>query len=304
MTEMKDMDKNYYLAKWMNGEISDDALKSLVGKDQFDIYKRIKTRSAALKTPDFDANEVLNTINYRKNKTKKHYLPNFLKIAATVLLLISIYFIFNDKSTIYQTAIAEKSEFLLPDSSQVELNADSKISFSKSKWKNHRDLRLNGEGYFQVKKGSKFTVHTALGEVSVLGTKFNVFARNHYFYVTCYQGLVSVSYKNQTFKVPAGKAFKVELSNIQKPYAIVDKIPSWIANFSQFKSIPYYMVVKELERQYKIKIVYNKKYSNQLFTGNFTHKNLNLALKAITIPLNLTFKFETNQTVQLIKNDN
>lgn len=77
------------------------------------------------------------------------------------------------------------------------------------------------------------------------------------------------------------------------------QIPSWIENSSSFKSMPYKYVVKELERQFNIKIEYNQIYSETLFTGNFTHTNLEMALQAISIPLNLEFTIFSSEKVFL-----
>ncbi len=51
-------------------------------------------------------------------------------------------------------------------------------------------------------------------------------------------------------------------------------------------------VIAELEIQYDIKIKATDIDLSQLFTGTFTHKNLNTALESVTIPLKLSFKIE------------
>ena len=72
-----------------------------------------------------------------------------------------------------------------------------------------RDLTLEGEAYFKVQKGQTFSVNTTDGVVKVLGTHFNVKQRNNYFEVNCYEGLVSVTYNNETVKLPPGKTFRL-----------------------------------------------------------------------------------------------
>ena len=49
-----------------------------------------------------------------------------------------------------------------------------------------------------------------------------------------------------------------------------------------------------LEIQYDIKVTTKDVDSTQLFTGTFTHKNINVALEAISIPLKLSYKIEGN----------
>lgn len=300
------MKENYYIAKWLNNELSDDELKKFVSEDELRTYKKIIEASKNLQAPAFDSSKALNLVNTKKQqaKVKKLNFKLIYRVAASIAIIAMAFYFFSPKDTVYATKYAEKTNFTLPDQSIVDLNADSEITFKEKNWNTNRNLKLKGEAYFSVKKGSKFTVNTKLGSVSVLGTKFNVIVRGNYFQVTCYSGLVSVSYKNKTIKVPAGTSFKAEGNNTEQPFAINGTLPSWIQNYSSFNSVPYYFVIEELQRQYKIKIAYNPKYANTLFTGNFTHTNLDTALKAVTIPLNLTFKTIGNHKVSFIENKN
>ena len=72
--------------------------------------------------------------------------------------------------------VGSKSEIKLPDGSTVWLNAGSKLRYPTNYGKTTRDIYLVGEGYFKVAKQVKkpFTVHTALSNITALGTEFNV----------------------------------------------------------------------------------------------------------------------------------
>src|SRR5690606_3871669 len=74
--------------------------------------------------------------------------------------------------------------------------------------------------------------------------------------------------------------------------------PSWINNQSTFTSLPYKDVIAEFERQYDISMDTKKVNDSQLFTGSFTHNNLDVALKSITLPLQLT-DTKTGKTILL-----
>ncbi|SDC48437.1 FecR family protein [Williamwhitmania taraxaci] len=80
----------------------------------------------------------------------------------------------------------------LPDRSSVVLNSDSKLTYSKIGWDKHRKVSLQGEAIFEVTTGEKFEVHTPVGYVRVLGTKFNVNFRNKNLEVDCLRGKVEV----------------------------------------------------------------------------------------------------------------
>ena len=139
---------------------------------------------------------------------------------------------------------------------------------------------------------------TPNGIVRVLGTKFNVKQRDNTFEVVCYEGLVQVFYGSYTEKLSAGNRLLIldgklvanEKENITEP--------SWINNQSTFKSLPYKEVIAEFERQYDITIDTQNVNDSQLFTGSFTHNNLDVALKSITLPLQLTYT-KTGKTILL-----
>ncbi len=296
------MENEYYLAKWLSGEVDEEELMKHISKDELRSFKKIVSVTQNLKSPDFNIEEALENIKLKRNTSKVKKL-SFLKytyrVAAMVAVLISSYYFISTKNTSYTTQLAEKTTFELPDNSKVNLNAESEITYKSKNWENARALKLKGEAFFSVTKGSKFTVNTPLGTVQVLGTQFNVVARDTYFEVNCYEGLVSATYNNKIFKIPAGSTFKVLNSITEFSSENTGINPTWIHNSSSFKSMPYKFVINELERQYNIKIEYDVKLANTIFTGNFTHTNLELALQAISIPLNLKFTIFNEKLVSL-----
>ena len=160
----------------------------------------------------------------------------------------------------------------------------------KKQWKNKREVQLDGEAFFKVAKGKRFTVSTSSGSVSVLGTQFNVENRNGFFEVTCYEGLVSVLYNEKETKLPAGTSFVVisgEIQDSPKPKTLQ---PSWMRNESSFVSIPLKYVFDELERQYNVEVNTQNVDLNQLFTGTFSNTDLKIALESISTPSQISYK--------------
>ena len=132
-----------------------------------------------------------------------------------------------------------------------------------------------------------------------MGTQFNVLSRDNYFEVTCFEGLVSAEFNNSSIKIPAGSSIKVLKGVSYFSEKNEEKNPSWIDNSSSFSSIPYKYVIKELERQYNVTITYSSTISENLFTGSFTHTDLDLALKSVSIPLNLNYELKNNSEIVL-----
>lgn len=248
-----------------------------------------------------DAEANLKAISNKIKPVRKLEKPNvfsiFWKVAAIFALLLAGYYYTTTLDTSVKTEIAQTNTFSLPDDSQVVLNADSKITYNKKNWDGSRELSLDGEAYFKVTKGNKFSVKTVEGTVSVLGTQFNVFARSGLFTVACYEGLVSVAFNDKEIKVPAGSKIQIENGKLVINQANENTSPVWLSNESNFESAPLSQVLKELERHYPIKVTVGKVVPEHRFSGTFTHTNLELALKAICGPLHLNYTINKNGTV-------
>lgn len=295
------MERDELILKWLNNDLTSAELEAFKQLEDYEALTTLNAHLQGFKTKDYNVSEALETtlkaIETRK-KAKKNWLPMLMRVAAIVIVCLGIFYYTTTLDTQVSTLIAEKQTIELPDASTVAINAQSTISFNKHDWKATRKISLDGEAYFEVAKGSKFDVVTPNGVVSVLGTKFNVKQRNNTFEVVCYEGLVEVVYGSYTEKLPAGHKFLIldgklvanEKENVAKP--------SWIHNQSTFKSLPYKEVIAEFERQYDITIDTQNVNDSQLFTGSFTHNNLDVALKSITLPLKLKYT-KTGKTILL-----
>jgi len=119
--------------------------------------------------------------------------------------------------------------------------------------------------------------------------------RENYFEVECFEGFVSVSANGELHRLTHGNAFRM-INNLVVLDSTFSNEPAWLDNKSNFKSIPLYEVLNEIERQYNISITTLKVDTNRLFTGGFVHNNLEQALIAITLPFNLNYNNSTNKT--------
>ena len=119
---------------------------------------------------------------------KKHQGRNYRwywVAAAIVLMGVAIPLIIQRDSgqLEYQTEFGETKTVLLPDSSTVILNANSRITFNKDLDKQLvRDIWLEGEAFFSVvhkQDNQPFKVSTPGGvAVEVMGTTFDVYSRS------------------------------------------------------------------------------------------------------------------------------
>lgn len=72
--------------------------------------------------------------------------------------------------------LGSKSDIILPDGTQVTLNAGSKLTYTMDYGTSLREVNLTGEGYFKVAPNTKapFIVKTVKASIKALGTEFNV----------------------------------------------------------------------------------------------------------------------------------
>ena len=103
-----------------------------------------------------------------------------LSVAAGFLLIIGLTALLRFYSVSSQQFPWFITSVVLPDSSKAELNANSTLTYYPFWWKIHRILRLDGEAFFEVEKGNKFTVHSGPGKIEVLGTRL-MFCERRYF---------------------------------------------------------------------------------------------------------------------------
>jgi len=179
------------------------------------------------------------------------------------------------------------------------MNAQSSVRYKPFFWNSDREVLLDGEAYFEVAKGSRFDVVTEAGTTSVLGTRFNVKQREQYFEVICFEGLVGVASYASSVKLEPGHGFRILNDETTMLQSFIKASPSWINNESDFHSVPYMEVIREFERQYNQTILAEGVDIGQLYTGTFLHNDMKLALNAITIPMNLSWKIDDSGNIML-----
>ncbi|PHR71844.1 MAG: anti-sigma factor [Lutibacter sp.] len=292
------MRKEELIKKWLDNELTTEELQEFKLLEEYDSFIKLSENAQHFKAPEYNSSsayeKVLPIIKQKRiSKTVLQKLKPVLQIAAIFIIGLVVYSaFFTDDLTTINTLASEKTIINLPDNSIAQLNTSSKLSFNKDAWKKQREVQLNGEAYFKVAEGSQFDVLTSSGVVSVLGTQFNVKNRDDYFEVTCYEGKVRVRTKERTSILTLGKTIRILNGNIVDDTTAIHH-PTWIDNYSSFKSVPFTQVVAEFERQYNVKMNLETDVNN-LFTGTFTHKDKKLALQSITIPLNLKYKIKEN----------
>ena len=298
------MKKENLFQRWLDHDLSEADRELLKDDERFSAYEKFTQAAQYFRAPEFNTSSSYDRLLTRQQQVQRKSTFKPWRIASAIAAILVLGFLVvnmldADLNT-YSTAAAEKTEVFLPDNSAVNLNAESTLSFNEEKWQHAREVKLQGEALFTVAKGSKFTVETEVGNVSVLGTVFNVVQRDGLFEVVCYEGKVLVEIEGQQAKeLTAGEGIKLLEKNLST-FETATANPSWVNNKSVFKSTPYYQILDELERQYGITVDASSIDKSVIFTGSFTHQDLDTALKAVTLPLDLSYQINGSE-VKLVK---
>ena len=193
------------IGKYFNGTIHDDERRELISwiaqsKDNELMFHQTREILLVSMANDdmfqFDSKAALERVmkeirmrqpipQFRSQKPRKVITLSYRWAAAVAMLLVMCGTLFNHwihKSSENSDEIQEiivplgsRSMIVLPDGSKVNLNAGSSLWYRKDFGNQRRDLWLDGEGFFEVKKSPKpFVVHSGTVQIKALGTSFNV----------------------------------------------------------------------------------------------------------------------------------
>lgn len=222
------------------------------------------------------------------------------KAAASVIVVLGAgliaYQIANQTIT---TKLDATAEIELPDGSDVILNAGSVLSYNKIGWILSRDLEMEGEAFFDVQKGSAFTVISNLGTTQVLGTSFNINTRNGSYKVACYTGKVKVKSGNKITLLTPGLGVNFEYDQTVQDFKFDTSLQNWANGEYHFDNVKLTRVIDDFELSYGKKIMLTDSIGNMKYSGFFPSNDMEVALKLICDPMGLTYE-EVNDEI-LIK---
>ena len=311
---MNTKDEKYYeekISQWLNGEISNSdknefenyMIKTPSFKKQVDEYKTIWEQSVYLKTTNqLSGDERWERIEDNiKSKSLKQQLILFSKVSAAAVLLIGILLIIgitNVNEVVTQKG--EQKNIILPDGSEVFLNVDSRIEYNKYFFKYKRNIDLEGEAFFNVKKDDNlFRVNCSNSVIEVLGTSFNIKSRNNINTIACTTGKVKVisltDNSHKILKLQEGVIVSDQISEITQ--IDTEKINSWMNGNIYFSKTPILEVFNDLERYYNINIDCQIPRDTITFNGYFEDPEIQNVLNIICLTTGLHLQNENNSYI-------
>lgn len=248
----------------------------------------------------------------------------YVSTAASIILISGVaFYIFNffqpERGTIEKkqshtvtTKKGSRSKLVLPDGSEVWLNADSKVSYDETFGKDKREITLTGEAFFDVVKDADrpFIIYTPILEIKVLGTAFNVraYSEEKNVQTSLIRGSVEVTVKNidnktitmkpnekLVVKIPQedNRTIPIDNKNNQEKNIILSKLNAigkdsvyaeteWINNRIAFNHEKLENIALQLERWYGVEIVItDNKLKNLNFSGVFEDENAEQIIEAL-----------------------
>ncbi|MBL3657674.1 FecR family protein [Fulvivirga sediminis] len=308
------MEENYdkLLVKWIDGDLTSEEKESFEKSEHYQSYRSIIEGVSKLKVPeqqtadeayaDFQR-KLKSSSSTKEAKVVKFPIWRYMGYAASIIFALAIGTYFMGQTTV-ETAVADHQNITLPDNSLVMVNAASELTYNKYLFNFTRKIDLEGEAFFEVQKGSDFTVSTANGSVSVLGTKFNVASKASFFETACFEGKVKVSAGGDNETLTQGQKLSFMEGNKKiEDFDIIDSSkPTWASGRSTFKSAPLQHVINQLEAQYPITID-SKAVENKLarsYTGLFPHDDIDEALENVFLPMGITYSKDKNDNSHII----
>lgn len=171
---------------------------------------------------------------------------------------------------------SNKADVLLADGTRVVLNKNSKLTYTNEFGEILREVKLEGEAYFDVQKDSLRTFKVVVNgaSVNVLGTKFNVKANtsDQSIKTTLLEG--SVSFETNTKRVllkPHQQLVYNKLtSSVNTRLVDGDEIVAWKDDVLKYKSKSLQYIMDDLSSIYNVKIVIlNRELSGVVISGSY-----------------------------------
>ncbi|MDP4271377.1 MAG: DUF4974 domain-containing protein [Bacteroidota bacterium] len=236
------------------------------------------------------------------------------KIAAAVIVVSTIAFALyksqeHNLAQFSQTIEAPAGQMVkvtLPDGTKVWLNSRTKLSYNFSYGNVTRNVKLNGEAFFEVAHDKKhpFIVSAGRYDVTALGTAFNVYAYNEsgedLFSTSLIRGKVSVantSTNEQVILTPNMKA-EVDHGKLKATSTSTAEDMLWKSGVYSFNNMTLADILERLERYYDVTIdIQNKNILSSTCTGKF-RKNEGITHILDVIKAEANFRYQYNAEKQ------
>ncbi len=240
-------------------------------------------------------------------------------VALVAGLVASLYpNLFSNPNVLISSGYGETKTVFLPDSSRVTLNANSRLSYAKDWQQGSRDVYLEGEAFFEVRKVEeasnenasataayrKFRVLTKEVTVEVLGTTFDVQHRRGETKVVLKSGKVKVldNVARKTVTMRPGDMVRTSQRVLVKEVVNPTTHTAWKDNLLVFDNVSLSEIARLLEDNYDFDVkIEDSQLGKKAFQGTFPADDIDLLLQTLTKSLDAEVDHEQKKIVFMNK---
>lgn len=194
-----------------------------------------------------------------------------------------------------QSPAGMRSHIVLPDGTDLWLNAESKIRYAIPFVRENRQVELTGEAFLKVVKNenSPFVINAGAASVKVLGTQFNVkaYPDEENLEVALAEGSIEFTGTTTDGRKAITKLITNDFLALNKTTGQVklenknlNKYISWVKNIIIFDDTPMPEVARTLERWYGVKVIVTDPEINKYrFTTTFENESLFRVLELLEL---------------------
>ncbi|MBN1598725.1 MAG: DUF4974 domain-containing protein [Bacteroidales bacterium] len=290
---------------WESGRISDIRIKDELKHSWDRVIQSLNKKSQ----------EFVVALNAKQTQNR-HIIGSIIKIAAAILIAFgSALLVYRYIHPVSSRSIADyyqfytpngaKSEISLPDGSVVWVNSGSTIKFPQNFSNTYREVYLEGEAYFDVKKDEKhpLVVRTSEVNIHVLGTAFNIkcYSEESTVETTLERGSIVLEFvekSGERMKMETGQ--RVIYDKVKKN-VVLDKsvktryFTAWKDGKLVFENETFENLSTRLERWYDIEItITDEELKDIRFTGTFENETIEQGLQILELTTPIDYAISKN----------
>lgn len=290
------MNTEKILSRYLQGNISATERAYLYEKyseEELDLFVKrlssleIETKPVGSEWQKFEDKDSLNS----SSKSK----PWWILILLALILGMGIFYILNDKRKTITNTTSKPMLIAMADNTAIELAPGSTIKFKEDNFIKNRKLWLDGHAYFDVKTKGDFLVMANEVNVSVLGTKFDIWdLGSKHAKVQCYSGKVEVAAHSGMQMT----LIKGQQSVIKEGEMVIEEFeelapPAWLSSHLNYNGVSLKHVYSEIESYYKIAIIDENPQIK--FSGTLPLDNIEQVVKILSGVTGKKYTLKDNQ---------
>ena len=255
------------------------------------------------------------TVENTKHFNIKGFLVNTARVAALMVVLFGLYFLFDKENPIetqryIATVTQSGSPFILPDGSNIILNKGAEIEYPKQFSSDVRSINFKGEAFFDIAHNPHKPMIIAVGNVrvKVLGTTFNLCNCEYSDKITVYLETGSIlfysvddvdgSIQEQIILNPGQKGiYNKKTGLITKQQTYNNNHLAWKTGVLEFINAPLPDVIKALENTYKINVVSEVSLSSYNLSARFNNETPESIFESLQIIYGFNYEIVDNSVL-------